>query len=257
MRCKRKARYLEWLQGVFKGAPLPNSRAAKNPVPPKTPPAATSGFPAPTAAGIIVPSLRSRPAEPGKIRTFNTQAFNTVLNVKRSTGTLTITKDNGNAVFANPLDYALHTVGLYKVKGDGTTSDGAEITFQSGPSTGRIAATAGNNQGLNKDFYIFKNIKQVEGHTYTYDISTDANNKTTYSLKDNTTGGPPEIATNTGIQWTPQRGVINGDEFHNPTVNPIKRFEFTPISTTLTTTTGQVFNNPPPTSNVCKTPTGC
>lgn len=205
--------------------------------------------------GTLIPGLAVRPSQ-GRLKTFKVQSYDDFGNINDFTEVIKLTKDNGNAVFTNPLDYALYTAGLYKLKGNQTT-DGAEITFQSGPSTNRIAATAGNNQGVNKDFYIFKNIKQVLGHKYTYDISTDVNNKTTYSLNDNTAGGPPEIATNTSIQWTPQRVVINGDEFHNPTVNPVKRFEFMPTSTTLTTTTGQTFNNPPSTTNLCVDPKNC
>jgi hypothetical protein len=105
-----------------------------------------------------------------------------------------------------------------------------------------------------QDFYTFKNIKQVVGHTYTPDVSTDGKTKTVYSLTDNTAGGPPESATNTDKtfnQWSPLRSVKHGDEFHNPTTQPIKRYEFSPISTTLTKDNGQIFKNPTPIPTVC------
>jgi hypothetical protein len=259
-------------QGVFAGAPLPNSRAAKYPVPPKTPtaqkPTASSFLPNQGVFGSV-PLLAPSHA-PTKGHFVNSTdyvglkgAFS-IDGVNAFTQTVKITKDNGVAVL-HPNDWSIYTVGMYSrqlVAGKPKTSAEVIFTSQNPPnsSVDGIFVTPNGTQtnAIKQPYHKFAQ-QQIQGHAYTVNIITDGR-ATTYSLQDTTAGTPPEKFTDrdpTHNVWDPTgNAVTGGHELHtadglrrDPLVE--RRFAFEPQQTTVSTNTGGTLTPQSKTSSLC------
>jgi hypothetical protein len=251
-------------QGVFASAPLPNSRASKTPVPPKTTTTTT-----PTPLGTIVPGLATTALTHASTLGHFTKNFDYTAGnpgVNGLTSTVTATKDNG-ATALKTGDWSIYTTGLYSQSKlpTGGPKNSAEVIFNSqnppNPNLDGIFVAANGNS--TKPIIHKFAIQQIQGHVYSVGINT--NGKTvTYSVTDHTAGTPPDTFTDsnpTHNKWDVNNAVVVAHELH--TADGVKRdplterrFIFTPGDTTIKTNTGGSLNTNPISYSLCSNTTG-